>query len=60
MSDEKTFSLLRILLVEDNVYDQDAFRRALRKGELQSGLLACVRAEKRHLCLINQVPAENN
>lgn len=36
---------LRVLLVEDSVYDRDAFRRALKKGEIAVELVLCARAE---------------
>lgn len=38
-------STLRVLLVEDNAYDRDAFRRVLRNSEFPFELSECVRAE---------------
>ncbi len=39
-------SSLRILLVEDNEYDRQAFRRVFRKNGVQIDLTECVRAEE--------------
>lgn len=39
-------SSLRVLLVEDNEYDRQAFRRALQKSRFSSDITECVRGEE--------------
>jgi PAS domain S-box-containing protein len=42
----KASSSLRILLVEDNEYDRQAFRRAFQKSQASSDITECVRGEE--------------
>lgn len=44
MSEKLT--LFRLLLVEDNAHDRQAFRRAFRKAEIKAEITECVRAEE--------------
>lgn len=45
MSQDHLSPSLRVLLIEDNVYDRDAFERAVKKGGIPVELSTCVRAE---------------
>ncbi len=46
MNHDPSFIPLRVLLIEDSVYDCDAFRRAMHKGEIAVELSLCAGAEE--------------